>query len=280
MYDEPTSYEEAMTTPERVQWDQATDEELKSLVENRTWIAEELPPERKALDTKLIYKVKTRADGTIERYKTRLVVRGFQQKFGMDYDETYAPVVKFTTVRLALALACKEDMHVHQMDVKTAFLNGKLNEVIYVRLPTKIKDKYGPGRVVRLLKSLYGLKQAPRVWFEKLRDDLMKIGFIASRVAECFFMIKSANQTLLLLIYVDDLILMSKSLEMVKNVKYRLSNLYKMVDKGEARYFLGVELRKTDKSLMLSQEGYIHQVLQRFGMNNLSIGLNTSCAAK
>ena len=265
---EPQSFDEAMRSPQREEWEKAIDNEMNAHLENGTWEITELPNGRKALGSKVVFRIKRNPDGTVERYKARLVVQGCQQKAGIDYCDTYAPVVDFTTVRLLLAIAAQKRMHIHQMDVSTAFLNGTLQEEIYMRLPEGLKERYGPGKIGRLIKSLYGLKQAPRVWFKRLREDLLMLNFETIETSESLFIIRSKWNTLFLLVYVDDVILISTNMAMIVQIKTRLKSLYKMTDKGEAKYFLGVEIRifREKGTIFLSQEGYSNQLLRRFGM--------------
>ena len=266
--EEPKSLEEAKRSPLWNEWKKATEEEMNALLENKTWEICNLPCNRKALGSRFLYKAKRLPDGSVERYKARLVVQGFLQKEGIDYSETYAPVVDFTTVRTAFAIAAIEGMHVHQMDVKTAFLNGVLEEEIYMKIPSGLEEKYKPGKICRLLKSLYGLKQAAKTWFDKFRSDLKKIKFEATAASECLLIVRANLSVLYLLVYVDDVLLLSTDMDMIGEVKKSLMKLYKMEDKGESKYFLGVEIKmlKGNSSIVLSQEGYVNHLLRRYGM--------------
>ena len=182
---EPTSFEEAVSAPDGDMWKAATDSEMTSQLENRSWILAELPPGRKPIGCKWVFKKKRRADGSLERYKARLVAKGYSQVQGEDLSETFAPVVKFPSVRLILSIAAVEDMHVHHMDVTCAFLNGDLKEEIYMEhAPGYIKN--GEEHLVcKLNKSIYGLKQAPRSWYEKLHEKLLQLGFNRSHADQC-----------------------------------------------------------------------------------------------
>lgn len=170
---EPRSYEEAM---KHEHWVKARDSEYGSLEISGTWRLEDLPAGKKALGCKWVFTIKYRADGTIERFKARLVVLGNHQKEGIDYGETFAPIAKMTTVRLFLDFAAKNNHEVHQMDVHNAFFHRDLHEEVYMKLPQGFQPP-GETRVCRLLKSLYGLKQAPRCWFAKLATSLLEYGF-------------------------------------------------------------------------------------------------------
>ena len=268
LYDEPRSCTEATAREDSEKWVKATDEEMNAHSEEKTWAFMNPPGGRKAIDSKLVFKVKTLPDGSIEKCKARLVGKGFQQKAGIDYEETYAPVIDFSIVRLILSIACQQGMFVHQMDVKTAFLNGELQEEIFMRLPDDLPGRHNPGRIVKLLKGLYGLKQAPKVWSSRFRKDMKKIGLKASEIADCVFILAKNGKILILLAHVDDLLLASKHIDLIDSVKKELSNLCKMTDKGEARCFLGVEIRHRNEGTYLMQEGHINGMLAKHGMKD------------
>ncbi|CAI7742953.1 unnamed protein product [Closterium sp. NIES-54] len=163
---EPATLKEALESSDAEEWKKAMESELKSIEENDTWELVELPEGRKAITSKWLFKIKSDADGKIERYKSRLVAKGYQQKEKVDYKELFAPVMKPTTLRTLLAGAAIKGWVVKQMDVTTAFLNGVLEEEIFMAQPEEFDD--GSGKVLRLKKALYGLKQAPRQWYLKL----------------------------------------------------------------------------------------------------------------
>ncbi|CAI7888777.1 unnamed protein product [Closterium sp. NIES-54] len=188
--------------------------ELKSIEENGTWELVELPEGRKVITSKWLFKIKSDADGKIERYKSRLVAKGYQQKEKVDYKELFAPVVKPTTFRTLLAGAAIKGWVVKQMDVTTAFLNGVLEEEIFMAQPEGFDD--GSGRVVRLKKALYGVKQAPRQWYLKLRGVLEEIGFTPSSAAHSLFMLGEGEQRSFMVVYVDDILIFSPSSDLVK----------------------------------------------------------------
>ncbi|VVT56885.1 uncharacterized protein SAPINGB_P005372 [Magnusiomyces paraingens] len=178
VFTDPSSFEEAMSSEEAEFWLEACVIEMSSLKRNGTWELVDLPPGRKAINSKWVFKVKRKADGSIERYKARLVCIGFSQVEGIDYTETFAPVVRYETVRIVLAIAAQFGFQVHHMDVETAFLNGDLKEDIYMRQPKGFVVKGQESKVCHLKKSLYGLKQAPLCWNEKIHGALVKLGFI------------------------------------------------------------------------------------------------------
>jgi hypothetical protein len=177
--EEPQIMEEALNGEDAKKWEMAMQEEYDFLVVNNTWSLVPLPKGRKPISCKWVFKIKHGVHGEIERYKARLVVRGFTQTFKVDYNETFAPVAKFVSIRCILALAAIEDMEIHQMDVKTTFLNGDLEEEIYMEQPQGFTQE-GEHLVCKLHKSMYGLKQSPRAWNKKLDVFLKSIKFVRS----------------------------------------------------------------------------------------------------
>ena len=174
--EEPLTYEEALSSEQAAEWRQAMDDEITSLHANQTWTTEPIPKGVKALPVKWVYKAKKDANGNIEQFNSRLVAKGFRQKEGVDFNEVFAPVSKYATLRALLAVAAVDDLEVHQLDIKTAFLNGILEEEVYIEQPTGYEEG-GPGIGCRLHKALYGLKQAPRAWHTRLNEELTEMGF-------------------------------------------------------------------------------------------------------
>jgi hypothetical protein len=162
---EPTCFEQAVGN---LKWDNAMDEEMAALDANATWELVALPKDKKAIGCKWVYKVKHNANGFVNRYKARLVAKGYAQMYGIDYEETYSPIAKMTTVRAIIAMAATKGWSLHQMDVKNAFLHGDLQEEVYMEQPPGYVDQTHLNLVYRLKKALYGLKQAPRAWSDKI----------------------------------------------------------------------------------------------------------------
>jgi hypothetical protein len=172
--EEPQNIEETLTCENSKEWECAMQEEYDSLMTNNTWTLVPLLASRKPVSCKWVFKIKQGANGEMERYKAKLVARRFTQTYGVDYNETFMPIGKFTSIHCILALAALEDMEIHQMDVKTTFLNGKLEEEIYM------EQLQGFVLVCKLHKSLYGLKQSPRAWNQKLDAFIKNIEFMKS----------------------------------------------------------------------------------------------------
>lgn len=270
--DSPTLREALGATPtERDLWLQSIDDEFKSLDDKGTWTRVESTGDMpSALPTHTVHSVKRRAGGVFERCKTRVVAGGNHQTFGVDYFETHAPVVDFATVRFFLCLSVIFSWTRVQVDVKTAFLNGELEEEIYVRSPRGIPGK--PSLLYRLLKALYGLKQAHLAWHSRVTKDFKSAGFIELPSCPCVFVKWYDDHGLvIILVYVDDFLILSPNKERANETVELLSSWYELRVMDDVTLYLGVELhwKKTDdgEALVLSHQSYIMNVLKRFGMD-------------
>lgn len=263
--DLPKSIAEASKRSDWSLWEAAIKDEMDSLKQNRTWSAAKLPESRRPIDCKWIFKIKRNENGNIDRYKARLVARGFQQQSGFDYNETYAPVAKLTTLRIILAVANQHNLHVHQMDVKCAFLNGDLKEDIFMKLPAGFNKE---DKIVKLNKSLYGLKQASRAWNERFHLYVVQLGFTRTNADYCLYVRVRNGCHMYLLLYVDDLILACGDLNQLQIIKNQFKKEFEMKDMSELKYYLGIKIERDHKSgvLKLSQKHYLQNVLRRFGM--------------
>ena len=259
---EPKYFKDAVLIKE---WCEAMQLEITALESNHTWDLTDLPPGKKAINCKWVYKLKFRADGTLERYKARLVVMGNRQKEGVDYKETFAHVAKMTTVRYLLSVAAAKEWEVHQMDVHNAFLHGDLAEEVYMKLPPGFHS-YDPTKVCRLRKSLYGLKQAPRCWFAKLSTALKKLGFKQSYQDYSLFLYKNGATILHVLVYVDDFIVAGNNLGAVQKFKAQLHKCFHMKDLGKLKYFLGIEVSRGSDGFYLSQRKYALDIISEAGL--------------
>ena len=260
---EPQTFEEAQASPDAAKWRKAMDEEYDSLIENKTWSLVRLPSNRNAINVRWLFKIKQKGDGTIERYKARLVAKGFNQTYGVDYDETYAPVFKFTSLRTILTIGATLDMEIHQMDVKTAFLNGEIDTDIYINQPPGYeKDTIS---VCKLNKGIYGLKQSPRLWNKRINTFLINVGFERCLTDPCVYH-NPTDQTILA-IYVDDIIIVAHS-KPLERIKQELSNEFKMSDLGPISFILGISVNRDrqNRRLYLHQPRYIKTLLERFQM--------------
>ncbi|CAI7808646.1 unnamed protein product [Closterium sp. NIES-53] len=264
---EPATLKEALESSDVEEWKKAMESELKSIEENGTWELVEIPEGRKAITSKWLFKIKSDADGKIERYKSRLVAKGYQQKEKVDYKELFAPVVKPMTLRTLLAGAAIKGWVVKQMDVTTAFLNGVLEEEIFMAQPEGFDD--GSGRVLRLKKALYGLKQAPRQWYLKLRDVLEEIGFTPSTADHTLFMLGEGEQRSFMVVYVDDILIFSPSSDLVKEVMLKLQDKFKCKALGDVSFYLGLHIeRDVEKRYMrVHQRKYLEALAANFGQS-------------
>lgn len=284
---DPLHFKQAVTDPE---WVQAMNSELSALEKNNTWILTKLPPEKKAIGSKWVFKTKYNADGTIERKKARLVILGCNQTYGVDFSETYAPVAKLTTVRTLLAVAAKTGWETIHMDVTNAFLYGELDEIVYMKLPmgythegsrivvNQTATKGDLTLVYQLKKSLYGLRQAPRQWFSKLSITLLNDNFTQSKSDASLFLKRSSDRITVILAYVDDLLICGSDTSTINSIKHMLSSNFHMKDLGPVRYFLGLEIDRTDAGFFISQQKYVKDLLQEYGMSqakHLSLPLDS-----
>jgi histone deacetylase 1/2 len=261
---EPRDYRVALGVPH---WRVAMDAEFDALLKNRTWQLVPRPPGVNVIDSKWIFKVKYHADGSIERYKARLVAKGFKQRQGLDYDDTFSPVVKPTTIRLLLSLAVSQGWYLRQLDIQNAFLNGVLEEEVYMRQPPGYEDPSKPHHLCRLEKALYGLKQAPRAWHARLSSVLRTLGFAASTADSSLFIFRRKEVVTFLLVYVDDIIVVSSSPHAPDTLIQELRAEFAVKDLGVLHFFLGIEvIRPSVGGLLLSQRKYASELLRRSGM--------------
>jgi transposase InsO family protein len=267
---EPQSMAEALAGPDAEQWEQAMDAEHESILKNNTWKLTSLPPDRKAIGCKWVFKVKSNADGSVARYKARLVAKGYAQTYGIDYNETFAPVAKFNSIRTILAIAAMEDFEVHQMDVKTAFLNGDLEDEIYMKQPEGYVQPGQEHLVCKLQKTLYGLKQSPRAWYQKIDRYFTSAGFIKSNADHSLYVRLEGEAKVIIALYVDDLILISNRLNELKAVKSNLAAAFKKIDLGEIHYCLGIQVLRdrANRAVTLGQGKYVQDIRKRFGMED------------
>ncbi|CAA7025515.1 unnamed protein product [Microthlaspi erraticum] len=227
-------------------------EELLALEKTDTWDICSLPHGKHAIGCKWVYKLKLLANGCLERYKARLVAKGYTQKPGVDFVDTFSPVAKMTTVKTLLAVSAAKNWSLTQLDISNAFLNGDLDEEIYMTLPPGYTPKPGitlpPNAVCRLKKSLYGLKQASRQWFIKFSTTLLALGFKKSHADHTLFIKNDCGRYVAVLVYVDDIIIASNNDEEVETLKSNPKLAFKLRDLGELRYFLGLEIARSSKA--------------------------------
>nr|AAT58810.1 putative polyprotein [Oryza sativa Japonica Group] len=263
--DTPKSISEAYASPDADYWKEAVRSEMDSIIANGTWEVTERPYGCKPVGCKWVFKKKLRPDGTIEKYKARLVAKGYTQKEGEDFFDTYSPVARLTTIRVLLSLAASHGLLVHQMDVKTAFLNGELDEEIYMDQPDGFVVEGQEGKVCKLLKSLYGLKQAPKQWHEKFDKTLTSAGFAVNEADKCVYYRHGGGEGVILCLYVDDILIFGTNLEVINEVKSFLSQNFDMKDLGVADVILNIKLIRGENGITLLQSHYVEKILNRFG---------------
>ncbi|KAJ9562866.1 hypothetical protein OSB04_008026 [Centaurea solstitialis] len=268
--EDPTSYNEAIKSEYSHKWIEAMKEEFNSMCINDVWDLAELPKAAKAVANKWVFKTKLDQNGNVERYKARLVAKGFTQKEGVDYKETFSPVSRKESLRIVLALVAHFDLELHQMDVKTAFLNGDLYEDVYMSQPEGFKEKGKEHLVCKLKKSIYGLKQASRQWYLKFDEVMKRFNFTKNSVDQCIYFKNSGSQFTILVLYVDDILIASNNKDMLFGTKRFLSNNFDMKDLGEASYVIGIEIHRDRENgtLGLSQKAYINRILNKYNMQN------------
>ncbi|CAJ2645987.1 unnamed protein product [Trifolium pratense] len=259
----PPCYSQAVKD---VRWIKAMNEELQAFQENFTWDIVSCPPDVKPIGCKWVYSVKLNSDGSLDRYKARLVALGNKQEYGIDYDETFAPVAKMTTVRTVISIAASSGWSLHQMDVKNAFLHGDLTEDIYMTPPQDLFSSY--KGVCKLKRSLYGLKQAPRAWYEKFRSTLLGFSFTQSQYDSSLFIHSTSAGIVLLLLYVDDMVITGSDLASIQRLKQQLQSAFHMKDLGTLHFFLGLEVHSTSKGILLHQHKYATDLISMAGLES------------
>jgi len=271
-FSDPTSYNEAISSDQSSDWNKAMIDELDSMKKNDVWDLVELPNGVKPVGCKWVFKTKLDPNGNVERFKARLVAKGFTQKEGIDYQETFSPVSRKDSLRIVMALVAHYDLELHQMDVKTAFLNGDLDEDVFMKQPEGFIPEGQEHLVCKLKKSIYGLKQASRQWYLKFDNVMKKQGFVKNQVDQCTYLKMSGSNFTILVLYVDDILLASNSLDMLHESKRFLSSNFDMKDLGEASYVIGIEIHRDRHNgiLGLSQRAYIERVLNRYNMQHCS----------
>ena len=262
---DPTTFKEAVKSEK---WRQAMDQEMQAIERNDTWELMALPSGGKTIGVKWVFKTKFNENGEVDKYKARLVAKGYCQQYGIDYAEVFAPVARLDTIRLVISLAAQKSWVIYQLDVKSAFLHGKINEEVFVDQPPGYEQKGHESKVYQLKKALYGLKQAPRAWYSRIEAYFIKEGFTKCPYEHTLF-IKTAGggKILIVCLYVDDLIFTGNDQLMFELLKKSMMIEFDMTDLGRMRYFLGIEVLQRTDDIFISQRKYAREVLERFNMN-------------
>ncbi|KAI3680869.1 hypothetical protein L6452_35646 [Arctium lappa] len=264
---EPKKTDDALRDPN---WVSAMQEELTEFSRNKVWKLVPRPSDKTVIGTKWVFRNKLDEHGTVTRNKARLVAQGYRQEEGIDYDETFAPVARLEAIRLFLAYAVYKDFIVYQMDVKLAFLNGKLNEEVYVEQPPGFYEPKYPNYVYKLDKALYGLKQAPRAWYDTLSSFLISENFERGKIDNTLFFRKIKGHIILVQIYVHDIIFGSTNPSLCTRFAERMKKEYKTSMMGELTYFLGLQIKQSDKGTFICQGKYVKDMLKKFDLTQTS----------
>ncbi|WVZ49294.1 LOW QUALITY PROTEIN: hypothetical protein U9M48_000663 [Paspalum notatum var. saurae] len=269
---EPTTIDQALSDPD---WVNAMHEELNNFSRNETLEAK--PKGARVIGTKSVFQNKQDDEGNIVRHKARLVAKSYSQVEGIDFGEIFAPVARLAAIRFLLAYASHHDMKLYQMDVKSAFLNGYINELVYVEQPPGFEDSNNPNHVYRLSKALYGLKQAPLAWYERLRDFLIEKGFKIGKVDTTLFTKKTDDDLFVCQVYVDDIIFGSTNEEYCEEFGKMMAKEFEMSMIGELTFFLGFQIKQLKEGTFIYQEKYTRDLLKRFKMDDCKpIGISMS----
>ncbi|GKC48785.1 putative ribonuclease H-like domain-containing protein [Tanacetum coccineum] len=250
-------------------WVEAMQEELLQFKLQKVWILVDLPKGHRAIGTKWVYRNKKDERGIVIRNKARLVAQGHTQEEGINYDEFFAPVARIEAIRLFLAYASYMGFMVYQMDVKSAFLYGQIEEEVYVCQPPGFEDLDHPNKVYKVVKALYGLHQAPRAWYDTLANYLLSNGFERGKIDQTLFIKRHKGHILLVQIYVDDIIFGSTKKELCDEFEKLMKDKFQMSSMGELTFFLGLQVQQKKKGIFISQDKYVHEILKKFNYSDV-----------
>jgi transposase InsO family protein len=274
---EPNCFEEASKDES---WNKAMDEELDQIEKNDTWELVPRPKNKNVIGTKWVFRNKLNEDGQVTRNKARLVCKGYAQVEGIDFEETFSPVARMEAICFLLAYACSKNIKMYQMDVKSSFLNGELEEEVYIEQPEGFQLSENADYVCKLKKALYGLKQAPRAWYSRLDKYLQQAGFRKGSADNNLYIKVSQGNILLIEVYVDDIIFGSDDDRLSQKFAKDMQNEFEMSLLGELSFFLGLQIRQSNQGIFISQTKYIREMLKRFGMEDCKpviTPMQTSC---
>ena len=243
---EPSTFKEAMMSLNNFELRAAAEEEMQSMEKNGAWALIEPPKNAKVIGCKWIFKLKTNDEGFAIKRKARLVAQGFSQKFGLDYDEVFAPVVRASTFQTLLAIAGKEKLKVHHYGVKPAFLNGDLKETVLMKQPEGFKVQGKEHLVCKLNKSIYGLKQAAKSWNDKLNSTLLSLGFTQAKADTCLFFKNTQKGKIYLISYVDDLLIASKDEDLIFQTGQNLGKHFQLTSLGKIKNYLRIQIEQDE----------------------------------
>ncbi|GJU89047.1 putative ribonuclease H-like domain-containing protein [Tanacetum coccineum] len=264
--EEPKRVSKALSNPA---WVEAMQEELLQFKLQKVWILVDLPKGHRAIGTKWVYRNKKDERGIVIRNKARLVAQGHTQEEGINYDEVFAPVARIEAIRIFLAYASYMGFMVYQMDVKSAFLYGQIEEEVYVCQPPGFEDPDHPDKVYKVVKALYGLHQAPRAWYDTLANYLLCNGFQRGKIDQTLFIKRQKGHILLVQIYVDDIIFGSTKKELCDEFEKLMKDKFQMSSMGELTFFLGLQVQQKKKGIFISQDKYVHEILRKYNYTDV-----------
>ncbi|GJT54766.1 retrovirus-related pol polyprotein from transposon TNT 1-94 [Tanacetum coccineum] len=270
--EEPKRVSKALSDPA---WVEAMQEELLQFKLQNVWVLVDLPKGHRAIGTKWVYRNKKDERGIVIRNKARLVAQGHTQEEGIDYDEVFAPVARIEAIRIFLAYASYMGFTVYQMDVKSAFLYGQIEEEVYVCQPPGFEDPDHPDKVYKVVKALYGLHQAPRAWYDTLATYLLSNGFQRGQIDQTLFIKSQKGHILLVQIYVDDIIFGSTKKELCDEFEKLMKDKFQMSSMGELTFFLGLQVQQRKKGIFISQDKYVHEILRKFNYSDVKSASST-----
>src|SRR5258708_2998246 len=270
-YNEPISrlHREALSGPESDKWHRTILEELAVIKEAGTWeLVDPSPTIRNVIGCRFVLQKKRGVDGNVTRFKAHLVAQGFNQWEGIDYAETFAPIVKSASLRVFLAICARHGWKVRQMDIKSAYLNGSISEDIYMRQPKGYEEKGGESKVAKLKKGLYGLKQAGWEWYATLHDFLIQLGFCQTHADHSIFVFVWGHAVIIIPVYVDDKLLAGNNETLLDSVQASIGSCFKATVLGDASWILGIQVHQDIPTglIFIDQSQYIKSVLARYSM--------------
>jgi hypothetical protein len=272
--EDPNTYNEAMASRVVAFWREAVNDEMDSILSNNTWVLVDLPPDSNTIGCKWVFRRKYRTDRIIQTFKARLVAKGFRQREGIDYFDTYALVARITSIRVLIALVSIYKLVVHQMDVKIAFLNGNLDEEVYMDQPEGFVLLGNEKKVCKLVKSLYGLKQTPKQCHEKQCHEkfdtvILANSFKHNGADKCVYSKFTIEYGVIVYLYVDDMLIFGTNMLGVCETKKYFASMFKMKDLNEADTILGIKVKRHSEGYALCQNHYIEKVLLKYKHLNI-----------
>ena len=268
---EPQTYKETVNSTDGLMWKESIKSEIDSILYNHTWELVDLPLSCKPLSSKWVFKRKRKVDGSIDMYKAKLVIKDYKQTESLDYFDTYSSVTRINSIRMVLAITALRNLEVHQIDVKTVFLNGDLDEEIYMEQPEGFSVMGQEKKVCKLVKSLYGLKQAPKQCHEKFDNVMMLHGFKINKCGKCVYIKDTEHGYVIVCLYVNDMLIVDSDNEIIISTKNMLNSRFDMKNMGPAYVILGIKIIRTSVGLMLSESHYVDNILGKFDKDNFGI---------